>query len=114
MGRLSNISTRLKPKGGRVKFRPKRADRFYLSPEWIDYRKRHRAWTIQRQGGVWCVKCGSTNRLVLDHRKERKDGGADLPPFEEAEWHCHPCHQAKTARQRRDRADGKLMKADIS
>lgn len=43
---------------------------------------------------------------MLDHRVERKDGGADLPPYAEADWYCAGCHNAKTARVRGERARG--------
>lgn len=85
---------------------PKVADGFYLSAEWRAYRSAHRAWTIARQGGVWCRVCGSVKRLILDHRTERKDGGADFPPYEEADWYCGGCHNAKTAAARAKRAAG--------
>ena len=90
----------------RVAALPKRADRFYLSPEWRDYRKRHRAWTKQRKGGVWCCVCGGGGRLILDHRVERRDGGADFPPFEEADWYCAGCHNRKTAAAKAKRTGG--------
>jgi len=85
---------------------PKVAERFYLSAGWKDYKRRHRAWTVQRFGGLWCKVCGGTNRLILDHRVERRDGGADFPPFEEADWYCAGCHNTKTARARALRAGG--------
>ena len=74
MGRLKSMPSRLGALPPRVAAMPKVADSFYQSVEWKDYRARHRAWTIQRQGGVWCLICGSTHRLILDHREERKDG----------------------------------------
>jgi len=106
VGRLKALPGRLGSAGSRVKALPKRAEQFYLSQEWREYRARHRAWTIARQGGVWCVVCGSTERLILDHRHERKDGGADFPPFEEAHWHCGGCHNRKTATEKARRARG--------
>lgn len=104
MGRLKQLRGRLRPVPLRLAFAPKRAEGFYQSPEWQNYRREHRAWTIARQGGVWCCTCGSTERLILDHRRERKDGGADFPPFEEADWVCAKHHNAKTARERLKRA----------
>lgn len=83
---------------------PKVAERFYLSAEWKDYRKRHRDWTRAKLGAVWCCICGSTERLILDHVVERKDGGPDFPPFEGAKWYCGACHNTKTARARASRA----------
>lgn len=104
MAKLKAMPPRLAGLPPRVAAMPKVAERFYLDPEWKAYRERHRRWTIQRQGGVWCVKCGSTERLILDHEHERKDGGADFPPFDQAHWHCGPCHNRKTAAARAKRA----------
>lgn len=42
-------------------------------------------------------------RLILDHVRERKDGGADLDPAN-TQWLTHSEHQAKTARARAARA----------
>lgn len=106
MGRLKALRGRLGSAGSRVKALPKRAEGFYLSPEWREYRARHRAWTIAQQGGVWCSVCGSGERLLLDHRHERKDGGADFPPFDQADWYCTRCHNAKTAKAKGERATG--------
>lgn len=80
---------------------PKTADPFYQSAAWEAAKRAKRAL-----GNVWCVVCGSTRRLVLDHRIERKDGGADLPPLDELDWLCHVCHQRKTADARARRARG--------
>ena len=38
--------------------------------------------------------------------KRRKDGGADFPPYEEADWYCAGCHGRKTAQERARRAGG--------
>lgn len=86
---------------------PKMAERFYLSAEWKQYRREHRAWTRAQHGGVWCCVCGSAERLILDHDVERKDGGAEFPPFAQAKWYCTAHHNAKTARARAARASGK-------
>ncbi|WP_047004963.1 hypothetical protein [Aurantiacibacter luteus] len=85
---------------------PKVAERFYQSKAWLDYRRRHAAWTRARLGGLWCCQCGGTRRLILDHRVERKDGGPDFPPFEQADWYCGGCHNRKTAQARAARARG--------
>ena len=106
MARLRQMPSRLRPVPIKLAFAPKRAEGFYQSKEWLGYRRRHREWTSARQGGVWCCECGSTNRLILDHRVERKDGGADFPPFEEADWYCAVHHNAKTSKVRADRARG--------
>ncbi|XUU60653.1 hypothetical protein ACRAQ6_14005 [Erythrobacter sp. HA6-11] len=107
MGRLKHMAARIGSLPPRVKLQPKLAERFYQSKEWISYRKRHAAWTRQREGGLWCCKCFSNKRLILDHAVERKDGGADFPPFEQAHWYCAGCHNRKTAEARAKRASGK-------
>lgn len=106
MARLTRLPGRIAAMPSRVKVLPKRAEGFYASAEWKAYRERHRAWTVQRQGGVWCAVCGSTKRLILDHVVERRDGGADFPPFEGARWLCGAHHNAKTAAAKKARAQG--------
>lgn len=106
MGRLKAMPSRLGALPSRVKALPKAAELFYQSAAWKAYRKAHRAWTIARQGGLWCAVCGSTKRLILDHRVERKDGGEDLPPYDECEWLCGGCHNRKTAAAKAARARG--------
>lgn len=98
MGRLKAMPPRVAAMPPRVAAMPKIADPFYLSAEWRAARA--------RQGDKWCAVCGSTRRLVLDHKHERKDGGADLDPAN-LEWLCHAHHQAKTARARSARASGR-------
>lgn len=107
MGKLGRMPSMLGTMPALIKAAPKVAEHFYQSPEWADYRRRHREWTIARQGGVWCCRCGSAKRLILDHRVERKDGGADFPPFEEADWLCGRHHAEKTAVARARRAAGR-------
>lgn len=79
---------------------PKMAEPFYQSREW------HATKALKRaEGNVWCARCGSTERLILDHIVERKDGGPDFDPSN-LEWLCHAHHQAKTAAARARRARG--------
>ena len=87
----------------RVAALPKKVERFYASAEWKRYRAWHRKETKARQGGVWCVVCGSTVRLILDHVVERRDGGPDFPAFAGAKWYCGGCHNAKTAKAKAER-----------
>lgn len=108
MGRLKQLGGRLGSVAPRVRAMPKVAERFYQSVEWKNYRKWHRAETRRRQGGVWCCVCGSTERLILDHVVERKDGGEDLPAYDGARWYCGACHNTKTARAREARALGRI------
>lgn len=79
---------------------PKVADPFYLSREWIALRERRRA-DADYVAAVARAKPGE--RIVLDHVKERKDGGADLDPAN-TEWLTHSEHQAKTAKAKAARA----------
>lgn len=106
MARLSGLPKRLNALPRRVAPMPKKAEGFYQSQAWRDYRSRHADWTRRQRGGLWCCQCGGTRRLTLDHRVERRDGGADFPPFEEADWYCAGCHARKTATARAARARG--------
>jgi len=103
---IKRLPARVGRAPSRVAALPKKVERFYASPEWKRYRSAHRAWTKAKQGGVWCCVCGSTERLILDHVVERRDGGPDLPPYEGAKWYCTGCHNAKTAAARARRAGG--------
>jgi len=107
VGKLKQLPARIGGLGARVKSLPKRAESFYTSVEWKAYRKAHRAWTRAKQGGVWCRVCGAVGRLILDHEIERKDGGDDFPPYDQAHWYCTGCHNRKTAEARKARALGK-------
>jgi 5-methylcytosine-specific restriction protein A len=100
MPRLKAMPSRLSAPAPKLRAPPKVADPFYLSKEW----QRAKA-AKRREGRVWCTRCGSTDRLILDHIIERKDGGDDLDP-RNLEWLCHAHHQAKTAKARASRAKG--------
>jgi 5-methylcytosine-specific restriction enzyme A len=100
MGRLRQIPSRLKAMPPKVKPLPKVADPFYLSPEW-----RGLIRDIKRERGAFCVICGSGKRIIGDHVRELKDGGAKLDP-QNVQLLCHVCHQRKTARERAKRAVG--------
>ncbi len=106
VGKLKAMPARLGSLPPRVAAMPKVADNFYKSAAWLAYRQQHRDWTVAQQGGVWCIVCGSTRRLILDHAAERKDGGADLPAFKDAHWYCTGCHNRKTADAKAKRARG--------
>ncbi|HYF88987.1 HNH endonuclease signature motif containing protein [Azospirillum sp.] len=86
---------------------PKVAERFYASPEWRALRS-----SLIRQRGRRCERCGKTHeddgapvRLIGDHKRERKDGGAELDPAN-VELMCLACHNAKTAQVRARRLRG--------
>ena len=100
MGRLTALPSRLGRMPAKLAAPPKIAEDFYSSPEWRALKKAKRA-----QGRVWCVDCGSNKRLILDHKRERKDGGAELD-LVNTEWRCIPCHNRKTAAVRGRRARG--------
>lgn len=106
MARLTQLRGRVGSLSSRVRSLPKVAERFYQSAEWKAYRKAHAAWTRATLGGLWCCVCGSAKRLILDHVIERKDGGADFPPYDGARWYCTGCHNSKTAAARAKRAGG--------
>lgn len=99
MGRLTSAPSRLGAAPVKLKAAPKVAESFYNSPEWRALKAR------KRREGYWCVQCGGTDRLILDHIIERKDGGDDLDPGN-VEWLCQAHHNAKTARAKARRARG--------
>lgn len=78
---LKSAPSGLKPsQQSRAAFAPKKADPFYLSPEWRELRD-----TLIAERGRRCEACGKTHeddgspvRLVADHSHERRDGGANL------------------------------------
>jgi 5-methylcytosine-specific restriction protein A len=78
---LNPSPSRLNPaQQSRAAFAPKKADPFYLSPEWRKLRD-----TLITERGRRCENCGKTHeddgspvRLVADHSHERRDGGANL------------------------------------
>lgn len=97
MSKLKAMPSRFGGMRPRVAAMPKVADRFYQSPEWAAARS--------RQPNKWCAICGSTKRLILDHKVERKDGGADFDP-QNLEWLCQSHHNTKTADAKARRARG--------
>jgi 5-methylcytosine-specific restriction protein A len=82
---------------------PKTADPFYLSPEWRQLVARRKlepdyfaALKRRKYPG---------ERMILDHDREIKDGGALLDPANTV-WRTMSEHQAKTAKRRAERAQG--------
>ena len=102
MGRLKAMAPRLGGLAPRVRAPVKRADEFYASPEWKALLRE-----IKAERGAWCVRCGSGRRIVGDHIREIKDGGARLDPAN-VQLLCHACHQRKTAEARAARARGEV------
>lgn len=100
MVRLSLAPRRLGSAPRRLRAAPKRADPFYLSKEWralVERRKLDPDYAEAK------ARAKEGERLILDHKAERKDGGADLDPSN-TEWLTHSEHQAKTPRAKRARA----------
>lgn len=100
MGRLSALPSRLTPLRGKVARMPKHVEPFYASAEW----KATRAAMLAK-GPAICAMAGDdcSGRMMLDHKVERKDGGADLDP-NNLQWLCHRHHQIKTANEMTARA----------
>lgn len=103
MARLKAAAARLGGMAPKLMPAPKQAEPFYASAVWralVAARKRDpdHARALGR--------CKPGERLILDHKRERKDGGADLDPAN-TEWLTYSEHQAKTAAARRRRAQGR-------
>jgi len=106
MGRMKAMPRRVGTMPVRVKAAPKVADPFYLSPAWL-------ALVEQRKLGpdyaAAKARAKPGERLILDHKHERRDGGADLDPAN-TEWLTFSEHQAKTAKARARRARGETAR----
>jgi len=100
MGKLMAMQPRLGAPAPKLKAAPKQAEGFYQSGVWRSLVAR-----IKRIRGAWCERCGSRNRVIADHKVERKDGGAELDEAN-IELLCAACHNAKTAKARAKRARG--------
>lgn len=103
MGRLKALGSRLSSMPAKVKAAPKVAEGFYSSAAWrglVADRKRDLDYHLARQ------RAKPGERMILDHKVERKDGGADLDPSN-TEWLTFSEHQAKTAKARAARAQGR-------
>lgn len=107
MARLRTIGHKLKPtvRRGPVVVREKRADPFYLSPEWKALMKRlievrgRRCQDPEHEHG----RPRDGVRLYGDHVIEIADGGAKLDP-NNVLLRCGHCHGRKTAEARAARA----------
>ena len=99
--RLSRVPQRITPAPSRVRAAPKVAQRFYSSPEWIalrDARRKDADYRVALKRRV-----DPRERVILDHVREIKDGGAPLDP-KNTQWLTFTEHQAKTEREKRRRA----------
>lgn len=102
MGRLKSLGSRLGSMPAKVKAAPKVVEGFYSSAAWrslVADRKRDPDYQLARQ------RAKRGERMILDHKVERRDGGADLDPSN-TEWLTFSEHQAKTAKARAARAQG--------
>jgi 5-methylcytosine-specific restriction protein A len=86
----------------RVQSPPKVAESFYASAEWRDLVRRRKADPDHEAARRRAMP---GERLILDHKHERRDGGADLDPLN-TEWLTMSEHAAKTAAARARRARG--------
>ena len=101
MGKLTGLKSRLASAPAKLRPAPKEVDRFYSSAEWHKLKARRRL-----DADYFAAKARANGeRLILDHVRERKDGGDDLDPAN-TEWLTFSEHQAKTARARAARARG--------
>jgi 5-methylcytosine-specific restriction protein A len=104
MARLQRMGSRLGAAPSRLRTAPKVADPFYLSTEWRALKQRRR---LDPDYYAACRRRKYPNeRLILDHVRERRDGGAELDPAN-TEWLTMSEHQAKTARAKAERAEGR-------
>lgn len=87
-----------------LKPRPKQAEPFYKSAEYLHWREA----VIARAGrrceaiegdGRRCTKAEPKNRMFADHKIERADGGADLDPAN-GQCLCGRHHTLKTVHTR--------------
>ena len=102
MAKLTQVPSRLSAQASRLKPAPKMVEPFYQSAGWralVARRKLDSDYFAARS------RAKPGERLILDHVRERKDGGADLDP-RNTEWLTMSEHQAKTAKARAARARG--------
>jgi 5-methylcytosine-specific restriction enzyme A len=101
MGRLKCMPARLGSAPSRLRPPPKLTDRFYSSPEWAALKARRKLDPDYFEAKRRRKYPGE--RLILDHRIERKDGGLALDPAN-TQWLTMSEHQAKTAKAKAERA----------
>jgi len=98
MARLSRMPAVLNSAPLRVNFAPKKADDFYLSKEW-----RRLVDQVKAVRGKRCEACGCKHcRLIGDHIREIKDGGA-MMDITNVQLLCLHCHNRKTAKAKKQR-----------
>ena len=97
MGRLKCAPPRLSPAKMGLAIPEKKADPFYLTPEFREWRE-----LVIKRAGFKCEvpSCGRTGvRLFADHIVEIRDGGARLDPAN-GQSLCGSCHTRKTSAER--------------
>lgn len=107
MAKLSTLRPRISTLAPRLQLPPKRAEGFYLSPEW-----RALLEDIIDERGRRCedpdcpnpARCAA-GRIYGDHIVELRDGGAPLDPSNVL-LRGAPCHGRKTAAARAARLAG--------
>jgi 5-methylcytosine-specific restriction protein A len=97
------MQSRLSTQPPRVRAPAKVAEPFYLTAEWHRLKARRR---LDPDYFAAKARAKHGERLILDHVRERKDGGSDLDPSN-TEWLTNSEHQAKTAKARARRAQGR-------
>lgn len=95
--RLVSAPSRLVAAKPRLVAKPKVAEQFYQSAEWRALREARR-----KDADYRCAVCGSKHRLILDHIREIRDGGARLDP-RNTQWLCRVHHGEKTEAAKRTR-----------
>lgn len=98
LARLTSAPRRVAPAPSRVTAAPKVAEKFYLSKEW----RALRAGRMLDADYFAAKARAKGERLILDHVRERKDGGDPLDPAN-TQWLTFSEHQAKTERAKRAR-----------
>src|SRR5690349_5841984 len=89
----------------RIKPEEKRADPFYLTPEYREWREAvisragRRCEDLDERTGQRCPKAEPRHRMFADHVREVKDGGAKYDPAN-GKCRCGSHHTIKTARER--------------
>lgn len=105
MARLKALRPRLTSSASRLKVAVKVVEPFYQSKGWktlVARRKLDRDYFAAK----WRAKGDGSDRVILDHIHERKDGGDDLDPAN-TQWLTMREHNSKTAKAKAERATGR-------
>lgn len=103
---LRTLGQKLRPSSAiKVRVPEKKAESFYLSPEWRSLMDQIIKQRFGDRGHARCEdpECRTKYRIGIrvfgDHIVERKDGGAELDP-RNIICRCGACHSRKTAVER--------------